>query len=86
MPETSLPDHNLPDNSPHEFLNPKSWKPARGYSNGISASGKTLFLGGMIGWNGQQEFESDDFVERSPRRCATSLRCLPMGMPARSTW
>ena len=21
-----------------------------------------LFLGGMIGWNGQQEFESDDFI------------------------
>ena len=23
-----------------------------------------LFLGGMIGWNGQQEFESDDFIEQ----------------------
>ena len=23
-----------------------------------------LFLGGMIGWNGQQEFETDDFIEQ----------------------
>ena len=50
--------------SPHELLNPKSWKAARGYSNGIAASGRMLFLGGTIGWNGQQEFESDDFIEQ----------------------
>jgi enamine deaminase RidA (YjgF/YER057c/UK114 family) len=50
--------------SPHEFLNPASWKPARGYSNGVVASGRMLFLGGMIGWNGQQEFESDDFIDQ----------------------
>jgi enamine deaminase RidA (YjgF/YER057c/UK114 family) len=50
--------------SPHQFLNPASWAPARGYSNGVAASGRTLFLGGMIGWNGQQEFESDDFIDQ----------------------
>ena len=50
--------------SPHEFLSPKGWKPARGYSDGVVASGRMLFLGGMIGWNGQQEFESDDFIEQ----------------------
>jgi enamine deaminase RidA (YjgF/YER057c/UK114 family) len=50
--------------SPHEFLSPKDWKPASGYSNGVVASGRTLFLGGMIGWNGQQEFESDDFIDQ----------------------
>lgn len=50
--------------SPHEFLNPSTWKPARGYANGVAASGRTLFLGGMIGWNGQQEFESDDFIDQ----------------------
>ncbi len=49
---------------PHQFLNPASWKPARGYSNGVAASGRMLFLGGMIGWNGQQEFESDDFIDQ----------------------
>ena len=50
--------------SPHHFLTPAHWKPARGYANGVAASGRTLFLGGMIGWNAQQEFESDDFVDQ----------------------
>ena len=57
-------DRNGSDTSPHELLNPRSWKPARGYANGVAASGRMLFLGGMIGWNAEQEFESDDFIEQ----------------------
>jgi enamine deaminase RidA (YjgF/YER057c/UK114 family) len=45
-----------------EILHPKNWKPARGYANGVAASGRMVFTGGMIGWNGDQTFESDDFV------------------------
>lgn len=48
----------------HEQLHPKLWKPARGYANGVAASGRTVFVGGMIGWNDQQEFETDDFIEQ----------------------
>ncbi len=48
----------------HEQLHPKLWKPARGYANGVAASGRTVFIGGMIGWNDQQEFETDDFIEQ----------------------
>ena len=48
---------------PHlRTLHPAGWKPARGYSNGILAEGRTVWLGGQIGWNGQQEFETDDFA------------------------
>ena len=50
--------------SPHQFLQPRSWKPARGYSNGVAASGRTVFCGGLIGWNSSQVFESDDFVDQ----------------------
>ena len=49
---------------PHEFLHPSHWKPAIGYSNGVAASGRIMFTGGLIGWNAQQEFETDDFVEQ----------------------
>ena len=48
----------------HELLHPNSWKPARGYANGVAAIGRTVFVGGMIGWNAQQEFETDDFIEQ----------------------
>lgn len=50
--------------SPHDFLHPKHWKPALGYANGVVAKGRMVFLGGHIGWNGQQEFETDNFVEQ----------------------
>jgi len=46
----------------HEILHPASWKPALGYANGIAAEGRQVFLGGQIGWTGQQVFETDDFV------------------------
>ena len=50
--------------SPHELLHPKTWKPALGYSNGVAATGRMVFCGGLIGWNANQEFESDDFVDQ----------------------
>lgn len=46
----------------HEILHPRNWKPARGYANGMAASGRMIFTGGLIGWNADQEFETDDFV------------------------
>lgn len=46
----------------HEVLHPENWKTPSGYANGIAASGRTIFVGGQVGWNGDQVFESDDFV------------------------
>ena len=43
-------------------LHPKHWAPAKGFANGIAAEGRQVFIAGQIGWNGAQEFESDDFV------------------------
>ena len=51
----------MSDLSPHDILHPKNWKPAKGYSNGVAARGKQIFLGGQVGWNGDQQFETDDF-------------------------
>ena len=45
-----------------EILQPPGWPRPRGYSNGIAASGRQVFVSGMIGWNAQGEFESDDFA------------------------
>lgn len=47
-----------------QVLDPKDWKPAIGYANGIAASGTQIFVGGQIGWNAQQEFETDELVEQ----------------------
>ena len=56
--------------SPHEILHPKSWKPARGYSNGVAATGRMVFTGGIIGWDADQQITSDDFATQA----ATALQ------------
>ena len=43
-----------------EFLQPEGWAAPVGYANGVAARGKTIFVGGQIGWNAQQQFECDD--------------------------
>ena len=46
-------------------LQPPGWVPAKGYSNGVAARGTQIFVGGQIGWNAQQQFESDDFIAQT---------------------
>ena len=46
----------------HTILQPEGWAKPKGYANGVMASGRTVFIGGQIGWNGQCQFETDDFV------------------------
>ncbi|APG46703.1 RidA family protein [Phaeobacter porticola] len=43
-------------------VQPDGWKPAKGYANGMIGEGRMLFVGGQIGWNAQQEFETEDFI------------------------
>ncbi|MBM3509468.1 MAG: RidA family protein [Alphaproteobacteria bacterium] len=45
-----------------QVLNPKGWKQPKGYANGIAATGRQVFVAGQIGWNGQEQFETDDFA------------------------
>ena len=47
------------------LLQPPGWATPRGYANGIAARGTLVFVGGQIGWNGQQAFESDDFIAQT---------------------
>lgn len=50
------------------ILQPPDWLAPRGYSNGVmtemSVGSRILFVGGQVGWNGQQQFETDDFAEQ----------------------
>ena len=45
-----------------QTLHPEGWKPAKGYSNGMAARGRMVLTGGLVGWNADCEFETDDFV------------------------
>lgn len=65
--------------SVHEILHPKNWKPTPGYANGMAARGRVLFLGGLIGWNADQEFESDDFLAQVDQTLANIVAVLAEG-------
>jgi enamine deaminase RidA (YjgF/YER057c/UK114 family) len=45
----------------HEIIQPEAWAKAKGYANGVNADG-TIYVGGQIGWNGDQVFEVHDFA------------------------
>ena len=74
-----------------KFLHPSHWKPAIGYSNGVAATGRMVFTGGIIGWNADQEFETDDFigqVEQVLKSIVEVLACAGAGPEdlVRLTW
>jgi len=45
-----------------KLLQPAHWARPRGYANGVSARGTQVFVAGMIGWDAQGVFLSDDLV------------------------
>lgn len=59
-----------------KHLHPPGWLPAKGYANGIAARGTQIFVGGQIGWNGQQQFESDDFIAQTAQALRNIVEVL----------
>jgi enamine deaminase RidA (YjgF/YER057c/UK114 family) len=54
-------------------INPPGLAPPRGYSHGVIAQGRTLFVAGQIGWNAKAEFVSDRFVEQFDQALANVI-------------
>ena len=59
-----------------QFLHPKGWAPAKGFANGIAATGRQIFVAGHVGWNAEQRFESDDFVAQVEQALANVVAVL----------
>ena len=73
------------------ILQPEGWAPARGYANGVAASGRQVFVAGQIGWNANAQFESDDLVAQIAQALRNVVAVLAEGgaEPAhmtRMTW
>ncbi len=62
-----------------QALLPEGWPRPKGYANGVSASGKQIFVAGMIGWDGQGVFHSDDFAAQSRQALANIVAVLEAG-------
>lgn len=59
-----------------KILQPPDWAAPKGYANGVAARGTLVFVGGQIGWNGQQQFESDDFIAQTAQALRNILAVL----------
>jgi len=48
-----------------EVLLPEGWPRPKGYANGVSSKGRMVFIAGMIGWDSNYQFQSDDFAAQA---------------------
>ena len=61
------------------LLQPEGWVTPKGYANGVAARGTMVFTGGQIGWNAQQQFESDDFIAQTKQTLLNVRAVLEAG-------
>ena len=62
--------------SSFEFLHPDNWVASKGYTNGVAAEGRQVFVAGQVGWNAYAEFESDDFVAQVEQALSNIMQIL----------
>ena len=60
-------------------LQPPDWAEPKGYANGVSARGTLIFVGGQIGWNAAQQFDSDDFITQTRQALINIAAVLKAG-------
>ena len=89
-PPSSVPSI-APAANPHKVLQPEGWIAPKGYANGVEARGRQIYVAGMVGWSGQGQFESDDFVkqtEQALQNILDTLACSKAGPEhmVRMTW
>jgi len=78
-------------NAAMQILQPPGWARAKGFSNGIAASGKLVFIAGQVGWTGEGEWKARDFAGQFRQALANILEVLAQanGKPehiVRLTW
>ncbi len=59
-----------------KVLLPPGWPRPKGYSNGIEARGRMVFVAGQVGWNRDEEFEASDFPGQLRQTLTNTLEIL----------
>jgi enamine deaminase RidA (YjgF/YER057c/UK114 family) len=62
-----------------KVVHPAGFPPARGYSNGISAHGRTLYVAGQVGWEADGTFASDELLPQFGRALDNVLAVVRVG-------
>ena len=59
-----------------QILQPPGWAKPRGFSNGIAASGRLVFVAGQVGWTGEGKWEAKDFAGQFRQTLVNTLAVL----------
>ncbi len=59
-----------------QMLNPTDWMRPKGYSNGVAANGRMVFVAGQVGWDGKEVFQTDDLVGQVRQSLANIVAIL----------
>jgi enamine deaminase RidA (YjgF/YER057c/UK114 family) len=60
----------------HRILQPPGWPRPKGYSNGIEARGRLVFVAGQIGWDEQERFPRSDMAGQVAQALRNTLAVL----------
>jgi enamine deaminase RidA (YjgF/YER057c/UK114 family) len=60
----------------HRTLLPPGWPRPKGYANGILAEGRTVWTGGVVGWDAEERFPDVDMAGQFRRILTSTLAIL----------
>jgi enamine deaminase RidA (YjgF/YER057c/UK114 family) len=74
-----------------KILQPPAWARPKGFSHGISAKGRIVFVSGMVGWDAKGKFMSEDFAGQARQALKNIVEVLAEAHArpehiARMTW
>jgi enamine deaminase RidA (YjgF/YER057c/UK114 family) len=59
-----------------KVLLPEGWPRPRGYANGVAVTGRQVYIAGMIGWDAQGVFHTDDFAGQAQQALRNIIAVL----------
>jgi len=59
-----------------QILQPPGWAKPKGYSNGVAAKGRFVFVAGQVGWTPEGRFAATDFVGQARQALANIVAVL----------
>lgn len=62
-----------------QVLLPPGWPRPKGYANGVSVSGRQIYVAGMIGWDAHAQFHTDDLVLQARQAMQNIVEVLAAG-------
>jgi enamine deaminase RidA (YjgF/YER057c/UK114 family) len=59
-----------------QVLQPPGWARPKGYANGVAVRGRQIYVAGMIGWDGQGQFQTDTMAGQVRQALANVVAVL----------